>query len=277
MPGGLAGARIARILTTVCVALAFGGPLGRADAVTARAVGPHEVFAGQPIALVLELRPSPRTLAIGSYAQRVTWDASACGYVVDFPAAGCGALSDPLVNRDDIDVGALEISAADPFNEAVPLCPLLELDLVAADAPGAVCVVTLTLNSLYEANTFRDLMPLSEAEAASVAIRDARTSLRASETAEGARFAWVAVPGASSYDVIRGRIESIVALTTTIDLGDVVCLENDSLDLETSGFEDPESPPLGGAFFYLMRADDEDFGASSDGRPRDPASGACPE
>lgn len=276
MPGCLPGARIAQILMTACVALAFGGPSGRADAVTARAVGPHEVFAGQPISLVLELRPSPGTLAIGSYAQRVTWDAGACAYVVDFPATGCGALSDPLVNRDDIDEGALEISAADPFNEAVSSCPLLHLDLVAADVPGAACVVTVGLDSLYEANTFRDLMPLSQAESASVAIRDARTSLRASETAAGTRLFWVAVPGASTYDVIRGRVESIVSLATTVDLGEVVCLENDSPDLETAGFEDPEFPSPGSAFFYLMRADDEDFGASSDGRPRDPASGACP-
>lgn len=261
---------------TAVVALALFSSAGRAEAVTAQAQGPGEVFAGQPIPLVLELRATPSTLAIGSYAQRITWSAGSCAYAADFPAEGCGSLSDPLVNREDVPLGTLEISAADPFNEAVASCPLLRIDLVAADAPGSACVISLALDSLYEATTYRDLLPLSQTEPTPVAIRDARTSLRVSETALGTRIFWVAVPGASTYDVIRGRIESIVAFVTTIDLGDVVCLENDSLDLETSGFEDPESPPPGSAFFYLMRAEDEDFGASSDGRPRDPASGACP-
>jgi hypothetical protein len=38
-----------------------------------------------------------------------------------------------------------------------------------------------------------------------------------------------------------------------VDLGEVLCLENDSPDPDTAGNEDGETPQPGEAFFYLAR------------------------
>ncbi len=56
------------------------------------------------------------------------------------------------------------------------------------------------------------------------------------------------------YDVIRGNVADLAAgVGNTVDLGAVICLENDSPDADTTGFEDFEVPAPGQAFFYLYR------------------------
>ena len=90
---------------------------------------------------------------------------------------------------------------------------------------------------------------------------------------------WGTRAGTWTYDVIRGRVENLAALPTSIDLGPVVCLENDSPDTDTQCFEDTASPLPGRSFSYLARsfdgATDSDYGRSSSGKVRLPASGGC--
>ncbi len=89
---------------------------------------------------------------------------------------------------------------------------------------------------------------------------------------------WTVESGPVRYDVIRG---DVAALATGVDLGAVVCLEDDSPDADTAGFEDPLEPAPAQAFFYLYRgtegqaAGPGSWGAGSDGSGRTPSSGSC--
>ncbi len=81
-----------------------------------------------------------------------------------------------------------------------------------------------------------------------------------------------------SYDVIRGQLGQIVETQVVIDLGTVVCIENDSPDASTLGWEDAALPNPGEAFFYLVEYDDgtsSTYGTESADKPRAPGPGDC--
>lgn len=92
---------------------------------------------------------------------------------------------------------------------------------------------------------------------------------------------WTAESGPVRYDVIRGDVADLRILGDQVDLGPVLCLENDSPDNETVGFEDVEEPIPGQVFFFLYRGSQGlldgpgSYGDSSDDRQRIPASGDC--
>ena len=84
-------------------------------------------------------------------------------------------------------------------------------------------------------------------------------------------------------NVIRGDVASLrPGPANTVDLGPVVCLENDSPDADIKGFEDPVEPLVGHAFFFLYRGSrglnygPGSWGQSSSGHERVPGAGACP-
>lgn len=62
-----------------------------------------------------------------------------------------------------------------------------------------------------------------------------------------------AAPGGPSYDVIRGDLSQLFIQGAEVSLGQVVCLEEDSADPDTSEFPDTASPAEGQGFFYLAR------------------------
>jgi hypothetical protein len=86
-------------------------------------------------------------------------------------------------------------------------------------------------------------------------------------------------PG-GAYDVVRGDTDALRSIGGMVDLGVVSCIENDSSDLTTSGYADPDLPPSGEAFFYLVRGDPATggpgYGSSSAHESRQAASGDCP-
>ncbi len=93
---------------------------------------------------------------------------------------------------------------------------------------------------------------------------------------------WPVVSGPLRYDIIRGDVAELARDGGAgTDLGAVVCLENDSPDNDTLGFEDAEQPGVGDAFFYLYRGtqglDDGpgSYGTASTGGERLPATGGC--
>jgi hypothetical protein len=103
-------------------------------------------------------------------------------------------------------------------------------------------------------------------------------AVRVAETANGTLAMWTGVPGAQSYDVIRGQVGNITETDVSIELGDVVCIEADSVDETTAGWEDLEVPAPGEAFFYLVQyydGADSTYGSVSAGKPRVPGPGAC--
>jgi hypothetical protein len=60
-------------------------------------------------------------------------------------------------------------------------------------------------------------------------------------------------PIADSYDFVRGDVAALREGPEDVDLGAVVCLEDDSPDADTAGNEDFALPAVGKAFFYLAR------------------------
>ena len=88
---------------------------------------------------------------------------------------------------------------------------------------------------------------------------------------------WDASPSFVSYDVIRGSLDALRAGPAgTIDLGPVVCIENDSPDASTFGDEDFAEPESNRGFFYLYRGNPSgSWGSGSGQAERISEGGAC--
>ena len=94
----------------------------------------------------------------------------------------------------------------------------------------------------------------------------------------GAVLGWGAVPGAQTYDVIRGDLGQIEETPVVINLGSVTCIEDNSADVNTVGWEDPAIPSSGEGFFYLVEYFDgttSSYGTESASKPRAPGAGDC--
>jgi Tol biopolymer transport system component len=60
-------------------------------------------------------------------------------------------------------------------------------------------------------------------------------------------------PGLVRYDVIRGDLANLHNAGSTVDLGAVACIENDSGDTTTVGYPDVVTPLPGQGFYYVFR------------------------
>ena len=109
---------------------------------------------------------------------------------------------------------------------------------------------------------------------------EASLSLRVEGTGATRVYFETANPLAGSYDFIRGSRSALLEDATGVDLGTVVCLEDDSADPDTLGNEDLGSPLPGEAYFYLGRFSAApgpgSYGGSSMNRDRASSSGDCP-
>jgi hypothetical protein len=86
--------------------------------------------------------------------------------------------------------------------------------------------------------------------------------------------------GAMRFDFLRGDVSNLDQSGGVVDLGPVVCLEDDSPDRFGIGNEDHEDPLPGRAFFYLYRAafgtkEPGSWGRSTDGGEREAGAGSC--
>ena len=87
----------------------------------------------------------------------------------------------------------------------------------------------------------------------------------------GTLINWTGVPTAWSYNVVRGDLDGLLELPNSYDFGVVTCIESDSLDTTTSGYEDAILPAPGKAFFYLIEYKStvsSSFGTESAQKPR---------
>jgi len=91
------------------------------------------------------------------------------------------------------------------------------------------------------------------------------TTLRAAGGANTRLFYETANPLADSYDFIRGDLSSLSESMTGVELGSVVCVENDSPDADTTGDEDSTIPASGQGFFHLGRFNSGPWPASYGG------------
>ncbi len=112
--------------------------------------------------------------------------------------------------------------------------------------------------------------------------RDAPARIRVSPGPAPTTVHWDVESGPVRYDVIRGDVASLAFDGGGgVDLGVVICVEDDSYDPTTAGFEDVDTPAPGQAFFYLYRgtqgvaAGPGSYDTASDGSERLPAAGDC--
>ena len=94
-------------------------------------------------------------------------------------------------------------------------------------------------------------------------------------------ISWDVESGPVRYDVVRGDVASLRTVGPNVDLGSVLCLEDDSADSDTAGFADSGIPAPGRAFFYLYRGSPGigqgagSYGAGSTGLERTASAGDC--
>jgi len=94
-------------------------------------------------------------------------------------------------------------------------------------------------------------------------------------------LSWDPSPFSLRYDVVRGSIANLAIAGSTVNLGPVSCLEDDSPDAHTKGHGDPANPAPGQAFFYLYRgsvgfdAAAGSYGQGSGGKERIAGTGGC--
>ena len=88
-------------------------------------------------------------------------------------------------------------------------------------------------------------------------------------------------PGLVRYDVIRGDLANLHNVGSTVDLGAVACIENDSGDTTTVGYPDAVTPLPGQGFFYVFRGSMSiatgpgSYGTGKSGFERVAGSGDC--
>jgi len=95
-------------------------------------------------------------------------------------------------------------------------------------------------------------------------------------------FEWDPVPGGSGaiYDFVRGDLANLTGSASAVDLGNLICIENDSADTSTAGHADTAVPAPGTAFFYLVRSQQGaaigSWGFGSEGGERAGTGGCAP-
>ncbi len=101
---------------------------------------------------------------------------------------------------------------------------------------------------------------------------------RVRNSINGTYLIWDRVEGALYYNILRGNLSDLQETESTIDLGQVMCIELRSTDLSTQGWEDTDVPEVGEAFFYLVEYDDgsrSSYGTESAPKPRVVTSQGC--
>ena len=94
-------------------------------------------------------------------------------------------------------------------------------------------------------------------------------------------LSWDPDPQSVRYDVVRGDVASLAMAGSTVDLGSVTCVEDDSPDNATFGYEDALQPNPGQCFFYLYRGTTGvppvtgSWGQGTGARERVAGSGGC--
>ena len=115
--------------------------------------------------------------------------------------------------------------------------------------------------------------------ARSLSAASASITLRVDKTPTPRVYFASPVPGASSYDFVRGDLAALSETSAAVSLGSVLCLENNSVDASTSGPNTTADPNPGQAFFYVARFNAApgagSYGGSSRHRDRSPVTGGC--
>jgi Tol biopolymer transport system component len=167
--------------------------------------------------------------------------------------------------RVDLETGSVErVSALSPCEE----------ETLAVNHDGSLAVFSAGLDCTGQNPDGADELHTID--------RNAQPRVFVSPGTQPTVVSWETFSGPIRYDVIRGDHASLsLPGNGTVDLGAVVCLENDSPDADTIGNEDPVLPGPGQLFFYVLRgsmgvnASPGSYGQATGGEERLPASGDC--
>ena len=96
----------------------------------------------------------------------------------------------------------------------------------------------------------------------------------------GTTIAWPVVEEAIHYNVIRAYLKDVRDAGDIYDLGQVYCIESHSIDENTIGSEDINTPRPGEMFLYMVEFNFADgttstYGTETAAKPRYPAGGNC--
>jgi hypothetical protein len=109
-------------------------------------------------------------------------------------------------------------------------------------------------------------------------VDDDLVNITVRQSPEGTVVAWGSPAALSPHDVIRGALRSVRGAGGVVDVGSVVCIEENSSDPDTSRNEDVAVPAPGEVWFYLVDRNDgitRSWGIDGQGRPRTPGWGSC--
>jgi len=219
---------------------------------------------------------------LGSYGASLGWDPAALQYQGD--TGGDAPFDAAVVNRADVSAGRLSFGDASASG-AGGRVNLLNVEFLVTAVPCLTAALDLEITSMFSAVTYEDLRPILQVLDGTTSVTDLAFNLRIVDP-DLMLFEWDPIPGAVSYDVIRGERSALLDDGTAVRLGDVLCIEDDSMDATTAAGAEPpspdtETPPLGQAFLYFVRFFDG-VGNSTYGftdlcaRERIAGSGDCP-
>ena len=219
-----------------------------------------EAEAGSMILVAVVVDASGIPSRLGSYAAALSWSPEVLE-LVDF-TGGDPPFDTPVVDASGAAAGSLAFSDSDDAGGAGRI-RLLWLRFKALARPCATTPLQLGFTSMRASVTLQSLLPALGVDDGRISVSDYPFDLRV-EGSISTILRWRApesTPSPLSYDVIRGFVHALFKDASTIHLGPVVCLENDSLDTTTAAGAEPSAPDTGipapgRSFFYLVRFHD---------------------
>ncbi len=192
---------------------------------------------------------------LGSYGATLAWDPALLEYQSD-TGGGEPPFDSAVVNRANVAAGRLAFGDASASG-AGGRVTVISVEFRVTGTPCVTAALDLEVTSIFAAGTFEDLRPILQILDAATSVTHFGFNLRIADP-DLMLFEWDPIPGAVSYDVIRADRGALFDDGAALHLGDVFCLEDDSMDTTTAAGTEPPSvetelPPLGGAFLYYFR------------------------
>ncbi len=222
----------------------------------------------------------------------LSWDPSGTGGVSGaggdaFDLAGVGLASARYVRITDLDLGTGFAGSAEGFDlDAIVALHAEPLPAGGSDADGDALTdaeeAALYGSDPFDADTDGDGLddgieaaacrsPLFSSIAPSFVYQPDLLFAPGSTSA----LRWNFAGGSATFDLIRASHSSADPAPDPVDLGAVICVEENSFNLASGDHPDTAVPAPGDAFLYLVRRQGGAYGIASDGRSRLPASGDC--
>jgi hypothetical protein len=155
-----------------------------------------------------------------------------------------------MVNTTSAATGELAYADAVPIGALDGRVRLISVEFGVVGDPSSLSAVDLEFTSIYQVGDFADLRPGLTVRDGTACVTAFDYRLRLSGGVDTV-FSWRSIPGASSYELIRGDLVWLSRDATRVDLGPVDCIANDTR--ATTVGPDSTRPAPGQGFYYLIR------------------------